>query len=90
MSVVGIYRTALEHEFDQWRKGVGCFRWKIDDRRPEPDYVTKYYETKPRVYPQDDVQVELPPEVTREAVKKKISFKSNRKGFQSRFLKSKS
>ena len=91
MSGIGIYRVALErHEYEQWRKGVGCFRWPIDDRRPEPDYVSKYFEAKERVYPQDDVQVNLPPEATRSAVKKSISFKSNRKGFTSRFLKSKS
>ena len=91
MSVVGVYRWALEHEFERWKKGVGCWRWQIDDRRPEPDYIRQYFEGKPRLYPQDDPNIDLPPNVIKDAAaKKKFNFRSNRKGYTSRFLKGKS
>ena len=90
MATVGVYRWAQDYEFDKWKKGVGCWRWAIDNRRPEPDYISNYFERKPRDYPQDPVQVDLPPEVMNSKAAKKFAFKSARKGYgTSRFLKRK-
>ena len=87
MSRVGLYRWIKEREAEQWRKGVGCWRWSIDRRRPEPDYISSYWESMPRSYPQDPVSVALPP-----AAAKRSLFKSSRRVRpipSSRFLKRK-
>ena len=95
---VGLYRAIMDEEAAKYKKGLGCYRYRMDNYskwkgETEEDYITEHFESKPEKYSLDEAEVDLPPKVAFDdaasaSPAEKLSFRSKRKGYgPSRFLR---